>query len=205
MSSARKRRAEIQANPPAPNKIIPSSTSVSARNAPSPTASNGLTLQQIINITDRRLTALENSFQKNGGGGGGGAAIAGGASTALDKETIDEIYSRFDILLSEVAELKDTVMKLQTYTMDVNRVLFDERKKSAVVTECDNKLVEEEAEEEGEEEEEKEDKEENNSEAVEDIVVVAETTNTTKGSKRGSGGGSSAARRVRGGGITVNI
>ena len=39
----------------------------------------------------------------------------------------DEINIRFELFANEIANLKDTVMKLQTYTMDVNKMLVNER------------------------------------------------------------------------------
>jgi len=195
MSSARKRRADIQANPPAPNKIIPPplpGQNTSSNNAP---PSNGLTLQQVIHIMDKRLSTLENTVQKGG--------IASTVSTpSLDKDTVNEIYSRFDILLSEVADLKDTVMKLQTYTMDVNRVLFEERSKCAV---DEDPVVEEESADADEDEDEKTDNNEDDSTVVEnntsDIKVNEPVEDTASTNKKRAGGG----RRVRGGGIRVNL
>jgi hypothetical protein len=40
---------------------------------------------------------------------------------------IQEYNMRFDIIAEEISILKDTVIKLQTYTMDVNKMLLNER------------------------------------------------------------------------------
>jgi len=40
---------------------------------------------------------------------------------------IQEYNMRFDIIAEEISVLKDTVLKLQTYTMDVNKMLLNER------------------------------------------------------------------------------
>ena len=40
---------------------------------------------------------------------------------------IQEYNMRFDIIAEEISVLKDTVIKLQTYTMDVNKMLLNER------------------------------------------------------------------------------
>ncbi len=40
---------------------------------------------------------------------------------------IQEYNMRFDIIAEEISILKDTVIKLQTYTMDVNKLLLNER------------------------------------------------------------------------------
>jgi hypothetical protein len=50
------------------------------------------------------------------------------AESASDfSELIEEYNSRFDIIADELGTLKDTVMKLQTYTMEVNKMLMEER------------------------------------------------------------------------------
>jgi hypothetical protein len=45
----------------------------------------------------------------------------------VDEEVLDEINNRFELLAGEVAELKDILIKLQSYTMEVNKRLVDER------------------------------------------------------------------------------
>ena len=42
-------------------------------------------------------------------------------------EFVSEYDHRYDVLANEIHQLKDMVMKLQTYTMDVNKMLIDER------------------------------------------------------------------------------
>jgi len=42
-------------------------------------------------------------------------------------EILTEYNSRFDLLAEEINNLKDIVMKLQSYTMDVNKTLMEER------------------------------------------------------------------------------
>jgi hypothetical protein len=40
---------------------------------------------------------------------------------------IDEFNNRFEILATEINEMKDILLKLQSYTMDVNKMLLNER------------------------------------------------------------------------------
>ena len=198
MSSARKRRADIQANPPAPNKVVPppaparGAAPANIGGAAGAGAAGALTLQQIINITDRRLSALETAIQKGAGGGAASSATVV-SGTALAQETIDEIYSRFDILLGEVAELKDTVMKLQTFTMDVNRTLFEERRQNETREETSDDVVDNDAV--------VESTAEDNDAAAESTAENDDDTQVadTPAGKR------AAARRVRGGGLRVNL
>jgi hypothetical protein len=39
----------------------------------------------------------------------------------------DEFDTKFAVLAQEVADLKDVVLKLQAYTMEVNKTLYEER------------------------------------------------------------------------------
>jgi hypothetical protein len=103
LSAAKKRRAPAAIEPP---KIVSSQPS-------QPSQANGLTLQQVIALIDRRLTTLEtNNVDDN--------------SLVLD-DMSEEYESRFTILANEISELKQTILSLQTYTMDVNKMLYDEK------------------------------------------------------------------------------
>lgn len=100
LSAAKKRRAPAAIEPP---KIVSSQ----------PSQANGLTLQQVIALIDRRLTTLEtNNVDDN---------------TLVMDDMSEEYESRFTILANEISELKQTILSLQTYTMDVNKMLYDEK------------------------------------------------------------------------------
>ena len=43
------------------------------------------------------------------------------------EKIIDEFNGRFEIFAEEIANMKDVIMKLQSYTMDVNKTLLEER------------------------------------------------------------------------------
>jgi len=43
------------------------------------------------------------------------------------QSVLDEYNNRFMMLAEEIGQMKDTLMKLQSYTMDVNKMLLDER------------------------------------------------------------------------------
>jgi hypothetical protein len=89
---------------------------------------NGLTLPQVISLVDKRLITLE-TFMKDSQGGNQQIQIENTGSVSEDavNQLADEFNSKFEMLAQELAELKDVVMKLQTYTMDVNKTLFEER------------------------------------------------------------------------------
>jgi len=80
----------------------------------------GLTLNQVFSVIDTRLKLLENSKNE----------IKSETSPTADTFTNDvlqEYEARFQMLATEMQELKDTIMKLQTFTMEVNHALFKER------------------------------------------------------------------------------
>lgn len=114
VASAKNRRAGIKPTLP---------TSVPT---PLPTQqSNGLTLPQVITLIDSRLIKLEkfmNEKQDN-------VTYTNNPMNeeVVSNEIVDEFQQRFLLLAEEINLLKDTVLKLQTYTMDVNKTLLEER------------------------------------------------------------------------------
>jgi hypothetical protein len=95
---------------------------ITASVAASPKA--GLTLPQVISLVDKRLVTLE-TFMKDTQNNvfHNPEANSEGAINGLS----DEINAKFEMLASEVGELKDIVLKLQSFTMEVNKTLFEER------------------------------------------------------------------------------
>lgn len=99
----------------------------------------GLTLPQVISLVDKRLVTLETfmkesqSSQSNGtktssvSAESASSASASSASEEAVNQLADEFDSKFSILAQELAELKDVVLKLQSYTMEVNKTLYEER------------------------------------------------------------------------------
>ena len=70
----------------------------------------GMSLPQIIQSFDNRLISLEKQTPNE------------------NKEQQDlEIEDKMEMLVLEIENLKDMLMKLQSYTMDVNKMLLDER------------------------------------------------------------------------------
>lgn len=89
----------------------------------------GLTLPQVIALVDKRLVTLETFMRdtKTAVPAPAQTQVQVSAPSAIDDEMLDEINTKFDLLAGEVAELKDMLVKLQSYTMEVNKKLFDER------------------------------------------------------------------------------
>lgn len=104
LSAAKKRRA-IAIEPP---KIAPPPSP-----SQSPNPANGLTLPQVIALIDRRLISLETIKVED--------------NSDMLEDMNEEYENRFTILANEISELKQTILSLQTYTMDVNKKLYDEK------------------------------------------------------------------------------
>ena len=114
-AAAKKRRANVGSSNPTESSItLPSSSDKSK---------NGLTLPQVIALVDSRLTKLEES-----------AAQPHKPSSTTDhvsedalKPILQEYDHRFTMLATQINDLKEIVIKLQSYTMDVNKTLLEER------------------------------------------------------------------------------
>ena len=76
----------------------------------------GLTLQQVIKLVDTRLTTLEKivSDQKNGA-----------AEETETGDWIEEFNKRTEIIAIEMDNIKSTLLQLQTFTMEVNKKMFE--------------------------------------------------------------------------------
>jgi len=125
LASARKRRGVPQNTPdlspqPRSNMIQPNVNT------------SGLTLPQVITIVDKRLTNLE-QFMKEVKETGVTVSNNNNNSTDIlqneQEQTnwIDEFNHRFEVLAEELNNIKDVVLKLQSYTMEVNKTLLEER------------------------------------------------------------------------------
>lgn len=90
----------------------------------------GLTLPQVIAVVDARLIKLE-TFMKETQTSGKQQVIQAPLTKMqqVDQAPIDisEFDEKFEVLANEIADLKDIVLKLQSYTMDVNKMLMEER------------------------------------------------------------------------------
>jgi len=97
----------------------------------------GLTLPQVISLVDKRLVTLETFMKENQSNGtktssvsaesSASASASASASEDAVNQLADEFDSKFSMLAQELAELKDVVLKLQSYTMEVNKTLYEER------------------------------------------------------------------------------
>jgi hypothetical protein len=123
-SSARQRRAGGAVLPGQETKPV-SSTFSPVSSQPQ----SGLSLQQVIALVDKRLVALE-TFAKETKTAPTPAQTSVTVSSVNPEEInalADEFNGKFELLANELSELKDIVMKLQSYTMEVNKTLMQDR------------------------------------------------------------------------------
>ena len=74
---------------------------------------SNLSINDAFKMVNERLVNLEKGIS--------------GSSNINQTEVVQEYENRFNLIAEEIGELKETVLKLQTFTMDVNKTLYDER------------------------------------------------------------------------------
>ena len=90
---------------------------------------SGLTLPQVISLVDARLIKLE-TFMKETRTNSSSVEtqnISFSETQNTSSVSTDEFDEKFEILANEIADLKDIVIKLQSYTMEVNKMLMEDR------------------------------------------------------------------------------
>ena len=116
-AAARKRRAggaSLQETQPAPVQTQAQSKA-------------GLTLPQVISLVDKRLTTLETFMRDSHLDIPTSVQPESKVNEDALNSLTDDINSKFVMLAGEVENLKDIVLKLQAYTMEVNKTLYEER------------------------------------------------------------------------------
>jgi hypothetical protein len=109
-AAAIRRRVNPQQQPPQPKPVDKPTPQ-------SPSNNKQMTIQQVITTMDQRLKQVETIMQNNGTNN----------NTNDLSMIVDEFNNRFELIVTEMNSLKDIVMQLQTYTMSVNKTLYDER------------------------------------------------------------------------------
>ena len=129
ITAAKNRRANVAQNsiPPPPPQ----------QNTQQPNQkASGITLPQVIQLVDIRLTKLEQTVieLKTTPNSSVTKEVHFQIENTDDfvktyewKESIHEFEKRFEMLVEEIMNLKNIVLNLQSYTMDVNKLLMEER------------------------------------------------------------------------------
>lgn len=115
MSSSRQRR--INGPPSAQQPTSPPASQTQGQ------TQGKITLPEVLQIIEFRLNRLDKQFSDISKNDNNNAQ-----SQDILKDFVSEADSRFDMLAIEINNLKDIVLKLQTFTMEVNKKLFDERR-----------------------------------------------------------------------------
>jgi glutaredoxin-related protein len=135
-AAAINRRVNVPATQSGNNLKSANTLSVQPSSQPS-----GLTLPQVINVIDNRLVVLEKFMRETKQNPGSGFSSTNeiniqektnfntieNVSVNDFNNIINEFNSRFELFAQEISEIKDIVLKLQSYTMDVNKTLLEER------------------------------------------------------------------------------
>lgn len=113
-AAAIRRRVTAPQQAVANNRSIPPPAPIKQQVKEVPT---GLTMQQFISALDKRVVSLEETITNT---------IKDSTEPTVT-DVLDEFQSRFEMIATEISDIKDAMMKLQTYTMDVNKMLLEER------------------------------------------------------------------------------
>lgn len=142
-AAAVRRRVGNQNNPPAPGGASIASSTPTPNNSTASTKQTGMTLQEVISHFNKKIQGLEESVSKISPTTTTNGSSTSGTSTPNSGELnviFSEFNDRFELFAQEIALMKDQLLKLQTYTMDVNKVLYEERVRVLSNSEGENKL-----------------------------------------------------------------
>ena len=128
LAAAKKRRAFGE---PTNNIVTPKQPSPPPTPRAQTTQSdNPMTINQAFKNMSDRMNVLEERATEN---------------TGVPEELVEEYERRFEMILNEIVNIKDTLIKLQTFSMEVNKSLHDQRIKllsgidtPPTITELDN-------------------------------------------------------------------
>lgn len=117
---AKKRRANMA---PTPTSPTPDSSQTNR-----PQAKGNITLPQVLSMMERRILQLESNIKNGNTASSSNMAIDDRSMIEKDeglKSVLDEYEARFEMLATQFNEMKDLVLKLQSYTLEVNKMLLE--------------------------------------------------------------------------------
>ena len=131
---ARKRRANAPPQPPQPSQQSQVNGSPTSQQTTQSSSKGGFTINQAITLIDSRLKTLEDFkgiqetiIMNNKGGNPQSSRDTAEQLTKMCNHITQEYEERFTLLATEIHELKDMMLKLQSFTMEVNKTLMAER------------------------------------------------------------------------------
>lgn len=127
-AAAVRRRVGSQNNPPIPGGASTTPSTSTQNNASVSTKQTGMTLQEVISHFNKKIQSLEETVSKISPTTSD-SSTSGTPTPNSDELNVifREFNDRFELFAQEIALMKDQLLKLQTYTMDVNKVLYEER------------------------------------------------------------------------------
>ena len=140
-AAAVRRRVGSQNNPPIPGGASTTTSTSTQNNASVSTKQTGMTLQEVISHFNKKIQSLEETVSKispttSDSSTSGTSTPDSGELNVIFREFND----RFELFAQEIALMKEQLLKLQTYTMDVNKVLYEERVRVLSNNQGENKL-----------------------------------------------------------------
>ena len=125
-AAAIRRRAGINPPSPTPASTQRQPSAASSSSASVPDTSRKLTLPEVISVFDKRISKLEENIKSTSNNTSNAMQASSDTPSNLN-EILSEFNMRFEVLADEISTLKDTILRLQTFTMDVNKMLLNER------------------------------------------------------------------------------
>jgi hypothetical protein len=143
-AAALRRRVGNQSNPPRPGGGSATSSIPTSNNTTTSAKQSGMTLQEVISHFNKKIQSLEENMSNISPSTTNTGSTASGTTPAPNSDELNVIFSefndRFELFAQEIALMKEQLLKLQTYTMDVNKVLYEERVRVLSNSESNNKM-----------------------------------------------------------------
>lgn len=128
LASAKRRRAGVQPQPQATETVSAPAPVIEA--VPPPPVNGRMSLPQLLNNFENRLKAIETSKPVTENEKPMNFTVTDPDGT-IKKMTLSEYMAdmdnKFFMLADEITSMKDIIVKLQSYTMEVNKTLMEER------------------------------------------------------------------------------
>lgn len=118
-AAAIRRRAGIQSSTPTPSPS-PTPRSTASNTPADQSQPRKLTLPEVVSNFDQRISKLETDIKSS-------PQMPSSVEPNDLRNVLNEYNERFEMIANEITNMKDTIISLQTYTMDVNKMLLNER------------------------------------------------------------------------------
>lgn len=101
-------------------------------NGSQPSARGNITLPQVLSMMERRILQLESNMKSgfSSDSSVSSSTIGDKSVSVIEKDEglkslLEEYEARFDMLATQFNEMKDVMLKLQSYTLEVNKLLLE--------------------------------------------------------------------------------